>query len=266
MIFNPYLLQPQIDDLGVLQDDVLVLDATSLNSGGRNRIQLRYPQYVQAGSGNGEFIVTSEKDVRNGLVSFTIKTGEKGEILSAKPEVNNFYLSPKYSYLQNQYGRYRQEIQNATGNVIVNYDGTEYAIVGDFHWLQDNPFWNWDNNYGANKQMGGKLGIIRDPFGKEGEPTFIGSTTPMDFGWIGQGMVDQLTIGADGLLYGDVWTDNPIYNEDGEHRGWRLHKDLFVWDAKELIAMAEAYYLNNDGDISKPFDLKPVEGQDGRTK
>ena len=113
--------------------------------------------------------------------------------------------------------------------------------------------------------MGGKLGIIRDPFGKKGKPTFLGSTTPMDFGWLSEGMVGELTLGDDGLLYGNVWTDNPTYDKDGSQTGWTMHKDLYVWDARELIAMAEAAYKNNKGNITKPFDLRLEKGVDKQT-
>lgn len=44
-------------------------------------------------------------------------------------------------------------------------------LFNDVHWMKEDM---------ASKQIGGKLGIIEDPFGKAGSPVYLGATTPID--------------------------------------------------------------------------------------
>ena len=90
----------------------------------------------------------------------------------------------------------RLNIQRAQSAVLVNHNGVEYAIVGDdnYHFLD--PYWKAmyeaptflmsptggmfavGGSASAKKvAVGGKLGIVRDPFG---DAEYIGASLPMD--------------------------------------------------------------------------------------
>ncbi|MEQ1526180.1 MAG: hypothetical protein ABL911_05515, partial [Gallionella sp.] len=122
--------------------------------------------------------------------------------------------------------KFQQNIQRAADTVIVQYGGKEYALVADYNFAFNDP--HWGNADLLGKQIGGKIGIIQDPFGKNGEPVFLGATTPI----VG-GAVEHLSLGADGKLYADVLVD-----EQTGPGTWRVYKPLFVWDAPALIQAA----------------------------
>ena len=206
-------------------------------------------------------------------MTIKLQTDDKGKLKTDGMVIKSQSLYPKYNYPGLSYlNKYKQEVQSAFGNVVVQYtdkDGVtnEYAIISDNFNLLDSDLWTFDNNFGAGKQFGGKLGIVKDPFGKKGDPVYLGATTPLgSYGYLIPGMIWDLHIGSDGKLYGNVWTDSYVYADDDTDKlnplATRLNKNLFVWDASKLVEMAEAAYKNNKGITSKPFDLKSENGKD----
>lgn len=94
----------------------------------------------------------------------------------------------------------RLNIQRAQSAALVESDGVEYAIVADDNYnfldpyyramyeapdfVQLTPFGPSAPIGGSTRAkkvaLGGKLGIVKDPFGKQGLPQFMGATLPLD--------------------------------------------------------------------------------------
>lgn len=113
--------------------------------------------------------------------------------------------------------------------LLSRVDGTIVEGEADYNFLFNDVHFVDYENYGFGKAIGGKIGIIRDPFGKNGEPKYLGATSPIQ-----GGAVDHLTLGADGTLYADVFMD------EVSDQGSLMFKSLFVWDSAALIKEALA--------------------------
>ena len=82
-------------------------------------------------------------------------------------------------------------------------------------------------NFG--KQIGGKIGIVKDPFGT---PQYLGATTP-----IVSGAIDKLSLAADGkTLLGSVWLEE--YGAPGSGYHSRFYHALLKWEVDTLIRAA----------------------------
>ena len=148
----------------------------------------------------------------------------------------------------------RLDIQRAQSAVLVEQDGVEYAIVSDdnYHFLD--PYWKAmyeaptfvftpsgpplavGGSASAKKvAVGGKLGIVKDPFGKQGSPEFLGATLPLD----GYGIVN-LSLSEDGkVLIGQLkgsFSGNIFSAESLTQKPSQSH----AWDVKALIGAALA--------------------------
>ena len=86
--------------------------------------------------------------------------------------------------------------------ILSRVDGKIGEGEADYNFLSNDVHFVDYGSYGFGKAMGGKIGIIQDPFGKNGEPKYLGATSPIQ-----GGAVDHLTLGADGTLYADVFMD-----------------------------------------------------------
>ncbi|TXT38223.1 MAG: hypothetical protein FD135_3044 [Comamonadaceae bacterium] len=186
----------------------------------------KWPQYISAGQRDGEFILSSAKDYNSGLLSLKVALDDAGN-LTGQATGQSTSLSPAASdsgWLQRMF---QQNIQRAAGNVVVQYQGREYALVADYNFLFNDPHFQSSDNFGYGKQIGGKIGVIADPFGKQGKPFYLGATTPI----VG-GTVDHLTLADDGKLYADVFIEEVTSNTA------TMYKSLFVWDAGQLVQAA----------------------------
>jgi len=133
------------------------------------------------------------------------------------------------------------EIKIPPQGAVYYYDQatkTEYALVADYFMPFNDPRWADGGLLG--KQIGGKIGIVQDPFGKKGAPKFLGATTPI----VG-GAIDILSLGSDGkTLLAKVWLD------EATETGSRMYYSLLKWNVESLIKAAIA---NTDQTI--PVDL-----------
>ena len=148
----------------------------------------------------------------------------------------------------------RLDIQRAQSAVLVVQDGVEYAIVSDdnYHFLD--PYWKAmyeapmfvftpsgpplavGGSASAKKvAVGGKLGIVKDPFGKKGTPEFLAATLPLD----GYGIVN-LSLSEDGkVVIGQLkgsYSGNILSEESLTQKPSQNH----AWDVKALIEAALA--------------------------
>ena len=216
---------------------VLPIDAgkfQGLNSG-------KAPQYISSGQNYGEFLLSSAKNINSGLIGLTVMEKDGGLASSTISGVNG-QLTLQDSDPDWMQRKFQENIQRAAGNVVVEYNQMEYAFVADYNFIFNDV--HWRNSDMLGKQIGGKIGVIQDPFGKTKDgPKFLGATTPI----VG-GAVDHLTLSADGKLYADVFLEE-VTDVD------KAFKSIFVWDAASLIQAA----LDEQGKtLSKPIDRKGI--------
>jgi len=204
----------------------------------------RWPQYISNGENDGEFILSSAKDFQSGVVAISVSRDEQGNLKGTATGLN-VKLTPALSDSAWLQKRFQQNIQRAAGNVIVEYNGKEYALVADYNFLFNDVHFTSDDGFGFGKQIGGKIGVIEDPFGKSGPPRYLGATTPI----VG-GAVDHLSLSADGKLYADVFIEEVTSETD------RMYKSVFVWDAAEIVHAAVEADARHQL-LSTPIDRAP---------
>ena len=233
----------KIDENGILDKGAMfALGEAELGTG-----QGRYAGYISSGKNNGEFLLSSMHDQDKGFSTLRVQVDKTGS-LTGSIDRNAFNLSNRKKDPLWSHRTMQTALQNASGNVLAEYEGVEYAIVGDHFIEHFHPLWNWESGYLAGKQAGGKLGVIRDPFNKQGKMKFLGTSTPIPYGMIG-----NLSLSRSGWLLADVTMSYPILSQ---HLG-RVTKTLFAWDAAGVIAAA--LDAENDGGHPDylPFDYKP---------
>jgi hypothetical protein len=200
------------------------------------------PQFITAGATPGSFVLSSAKDYGAGVTGLSWSISPEGELGDAV-RATKAKLTPAESDPNWLQKKHQQNIQRAADTVIAIYDGVEYALVADYNFIFNDAHWNDWENWGLGHQIGGKIGVIRDPFGRQGAPKYMGATTP-----IPGGSIKELSLAEDGNLYAEVWIDE----------GWglnivgRMFKSLFVWNSGALIQAA----IQHEGQLlSKPIDL-----------
>jgi hypothetical protein len=198
------------------------------------------PQFITAGARAGEFLLSDAKAYNRGVSGVTFQLDETGKLTGKSTQVAA-WLSPKEwdpGYLQR---KHQMAIQRAADTVIALYGDEEYALVADYNFIFNDVHFNSDNGFGFGKQIGGKIGVIRDPFGKKGAPKYLGATTP-----IPGGSIKELSLSETGSLFAEVWIDEGAGMGSGA-----MYKSLFVWNAGALIQAA----LEAQGrTIASPFD------------
>ncbi|MBK7003103.1 MAG: tandem-95 repeat protein [Rhodoferax sp.] len=169
------------------------------------------PQTITATNDPDHFLVSNVADYNRGLATLVLTRDDKGtdkkKVTAAK--MTSIDMSQPHSKVRID----RLDIQRAQSAVLVKKDGVEYAIVSDdnYHFLD--PYWRAmyeapmfqqltpvgppspiGGSASAKKvAVGGKLGIIKDPFGTS--PKFLGATLPLD----GYGIVN-LSLSPDGKV------------------------------------------------------------------
>jgi len=199
--------------------DILVLDLSTLNlkTGAiaapiiaqlpSDGISGKAPQVIAATRDADRYLVSNVADYNRGLSTLVLARDANGKVTAAK------MVAIPMSQPGNAIRIDRLDIQRAQSAVLVEVDNVEYAIVSDdnYHFLD--PYWKAmyeapmfiqtspfgpptavGGSASAKKvNVGGKLGIVKDPFGK---PEFIGATLPLD----GYGILN-LSVSEDKWLY-----------------------------------------------------------------
>ncbi|HEV6968357.1 Ig-like domain-containing protein [Roseateles sp.] len=193
------------------------------------------PYYVSAGPEAGQFVVSTSGAYNQGFAAFTAKRdAESGNWTDAK--VNAPWLRPNPGDWWNG-TKFRQNIEHASG-VAVSADG-KYAFVADYELIFDEP--GFMDGALATKQVGGKIGIIKDPFTN---PVFLGATTPIE-----GASLDSLSLSADGsTLLATAMVEE--YGGPGDAFYSRFFSTVFQFNPAGLIQAAE-----KGGDLRKPIDL-----------
>jgi hypothetical protein len=216
--------------LRVQDADVKLID---FNTSGKPRTG-QVPYYISAGSEAGQFVVSSPGAYNQGFAAFTAKRDENGAWSDAK--VGAPWLKPAQSDWWNG-TKFRQNIEHAVG-VVVSADG-KYAFVADYELIFDEP--GFMDGALVYKQVGGKIGIIKDPFTN---PVFLGATTPIE-----GASLDNLSLSADGsTLLATAMVEE--YGGPGDGYYSRMFSTVFQFNATGLIQAAEAL----GSDKRKPID------------
>ncbi len=208
------------------------------------------PQYIAPGAKPGEFVLSDALDHSGGFVSIHFDLTSTGA-LAAQPQVLNADLHPTEADWTGKPSQ--QNIQRAQGIVYTVVDGKEYALVADFNLLVNDA--NFINSTLGEKKIGGKIGVILDPFGRAGGPRYLGATAP-----ISGGSIDKLALSSDGkFLYSNVVIDEMLTGS-----GTRISQSLYVWDAQVLVRSALARTLVG-APLTVPIAVDPMIRLSGST-
>jgi hypothetical protein len=170
---NVYIVDlAQIDEHGQLpKTAVLTLDDQALEKAllltGSQKMSGRYPDMISAGIGDGEFLLSSHLDFDHGVTAIKVNMDKEGHFSQTVEARNNRlgYAPHEITWI---WQNYHDNVQTAAGTVTVMYGEpgkeVEYALVADYFENWRDPSYNEQDGYGAGIHMGGKVGIIRDPF------------------------------------------------------------------------------------------------------
>ncbi|MEO7623423.1 MAG: hypothetical protein ABIS30_10200, partial [Gallionella sp.] len=206
-------------------------------------------QYIASGDNPGEFILSTAKDYTSGV--FFAKTTDSSGRLLDQPTVVNLSLAPPDAgpkwYAAGV--KYKLDIQRASGVAISADD--KYAFVADYNMVFNEP--NWLDGSTVGKQTGGKIAIIKDPFGTA---EFLGTTTPI----VGAS-IDRLTLSADGTqLIADL-------KDWGVNLTDPVVPGMLVWNVGQLINAAEnnSFADQGPGKAYLPVDRTGTQNSNTQT-
>ncbi|HMW81970.1 MAG TPA: Ig-like domain-containing protein, partial [Accumulibacter sp.] len=233
---------------------IVVLDRSSYPQSGLGK----EPVYITTGPASGQFILCNRGDYDQGIAGITLKFDDSGQINAATKielqsvrltgRVPDTYLGYDAATQRTQWDRmktYHEDIQAASGAVVLDYDGETYAIVADFNlWFNDDLVKYWGTDEVPHTQIGGKVGVIKNPFGRDGRPpVYLGATTPI----VGSA-VGNVSLAADGTVYADVWNYQPNLDMNAP-----MSHSLYAWNAPRLIQGALTAYAR-DPQRTYPLD------------
>jgi VCBS repeat-containing protein len=195
------------------------------------------PQVISATSDPNDYLIADVEDYDRGLSTLVIRRDAQGNIVSAS--MSAIDMSQPTNAIIND----RTNVQRAQSAVLVTVDGVEYAIVADDNYNFNDPYWKamfeapdyeflspdgpptaiGGSSDAKKVNVGGKLGIVKDPFGLSGTPQYLGSTLPLD----GYGIVN-LSLSDDGnvllgQLKGGFGTINPDQQNPNQNHVWDVH-------------------------------------------
>jgi hypothetical protein len=187
------------------------------------------PQYISSAGIKGNtlrLLLSNALDHNAGLATITVELSDLGR-LQGTPTFKQIPMSGALPGMNRLDGSYQLNIQRTQSPaVIVAHNGTEYALVADYFFDFLDPLYTLGEPQNGPRQMGGKIGIVRNPFGAT--PEYLGATSPIFYANFSR---LQLT-DAGKTLWADIryW---PTIGEPPPPSG------LLVWDLAELIAAAE---------------------------
>jgi hypothetical protein len=259
-----------------IRGDVLIFDMASLDTAtGRidapiraglpDGISGKAPHIVTATDDADRYLVANVNDYDRGLATLVISRDGDGR--PTRAAMNALHLNQPNDQLR----RDRLDIQRAQSAVLItDSDGTEYAIVADDNYNFNDPYWRamfeapmfvQTSPFGpptavgggasARKvNVGGKLGIVKDPFGLRGTPQYLGATVPLD----GYGIIN-LSVSDDGkTLIGQLKGGYGTIDQLNQ-----LPHESQVWDVDALLAAAVAQPETDR--LAKPIILPTNAGQ-----
>jgi hypothetical protein len=209
------------------------------------------PQYISSAGikdNTLRLLLSDAFDLNAGLATVTVQLSDLGR-LQGTPVFKQIAMSGALPGMSRLDGDYQLNIQRAQSPaVIVTRNGAEYALVADYFFDFVDPLDALDDPQNALRQMGGKIGIVRNPF--SASPEYLGATSPIiDANFSRLQLVD-----AGKTLWADIryW---PTIGEPPPPSG------LLVWDLDSLIAAAERNSLARQATPRPlPIDRERVDG------
>ncbi|WP_301102357.1 hypothetical protein, partial [Propionivibrio sp.] len=212
------------------------------------------PQFI-SGAGirsNGvlnqlRFLLTDGKDADAGLATVTVNLTPGGSLTGTPAKFKQIRMAGHIDGATRLDANYKLNIQRAQSPVLVVKDGVEYALVADYFFELNAPYDTLYYDYFKSAgQMGGKVGIIKDPFGKA---EYLGATTPVINGNFNRLHVseDSTSLMAD-LRYWPTIGDAPP------------DSGLLVWNLSELLSAAELNSIKMQNS-KKPNPIDRIAGR-----
>ncbi|QKS29665.1 MAG: tandem-95 repeat protein [Candidatus Accumulibacter similis] len=243
-----------IVDLDVARESAGRLDATLTSAFAPVSVpdgQGQAPQFIAAAGISDNtlrFLLSDAQDENAGLATVTVALGADGR-LQGSPAFRRLPLLGSSAGHSRTEGEYQLNIQRAQSPVLVETgDGREYALVADYFFDFLDPLHGNGEDAGGARQLGGKVGIIRDPFGPR--PEYLGATSPL-----AGANISRLAVGDDGST---LWADLrywPTLDSSPPPAG------LLKWDLGQLIAAAERNSLAAQASARPlPIDRQVVSG------
>lgn len=200
------------------------------------------PMNIMATRDANRYLVANPLDDDRGLSTLVLTRNAEGIVTSAEMKAIGMGQRDEQVKID------RLDLQRAQSAVLVKVDGVEYALVGDDNFASNDPYW-WQmyeaptyiytpsgppiavgGSANAKKvNVGGKIGIVKDPFGNA---EYLGATLPLD----GYGILN-LGLSEDGkVLIGQLRGLSSANIFDNSPRPSQAH----AWDVSELIKAALA--------------------------
>ncbi|ULU23434.1 tandem-95 repeat protein [Dyella terrae] len=214
------------------------------------------PLTISATQDPNRYLVSDVHDYDRGLATLTLTRDSKGNVVSAV--MKSLDLSQPNQDINVD----RLNIQRAQSAVLVTVGGVEYAIVSDDNLNYLDPYYEAmftppdyefllpgapptaiGGSADAKKvNVGGKLGIIKDPFGLLGTPQYLEATLPLS----GYG-IENLALSPDGKVLIGQLAGRYQTPFDMTQQPSQAH----AWNVDALISAA----LANNADLSNHISL-----------
>ncbi|WP_301100333.1 hypothetical protein, partial [Propionivibrio sp.] len=193
-------------------------------------------------------LLTDGKNVNAGLATVTVNLTTRGDLSQTPAVFRQIRMSGVIAGDTRINDPYKLNIQRAQSPVLATQNGVEYALVADYFFdLNEPDETTSDGFFRSAPQMGGKVGIVKDPFGKA---EYLGATTPI----IG-GNISRLHITEDGKsLMADLRYWPTIGDAPPPSSG------LLTWNLADLIAIAELNSINKQNS-KQPNPIDRVNGR-----
>ncbi|MDR3070024.1 MAG: hypothetical protein LBU38_03330, partial [Propionibacteriaceae bacterium] len=183
------------------------------------------PQFIEAGGSQNELILSSEQNLAQGVYTLKLMIDKQTGALT-NTVVTQLPTMGTDSYVNNIYW---QVISQAAGVVVyTDPQGKQYAFVADYNTQFERQIQNsayetdqYLNLIAHRTGIGGKIGVIKDPFGK---PVFLGATSP-----IAGALLNSLAITPDGKLLASMLVTSGS-------------QGYMMYDIAKLIECAELSY------------------------
>ena len=223
-------------------------------------ISLKGPRLVSATNDPNHYLVSSPNDYDRGLSTLVLTRNAQGLVVSGA--LTAIAMSQPNHKIKFD----RLNILRADGAVLVERDGVEYALVADNNHPYNDPYFQAMFEVPSFAQLspvgpptavggsasaklvnvGGKIGIIRDPFGKLAAPVYLGATIPFH----GYGFTNLSLSNNSKVLIGQLRGDPTMFDGQAE----KPHQ-TYVWNVDKLIQAA----------LNQPDNerlIKPIKPQD----
>ncbi|WP_291995607.1 tandem-95 repeat protein [Candidatus Accumulibacter sp. ACC003] len=209
------------------------------------------PQFISSAGIKGNalrLLLSNALDRNAGLATVSVGLSDSGA-LDGTTTFRQLVLSAMLPGLSHLDASYQLNIQRAQSPaLVVSRNGIDYALVADYFFDFVDPLYALDDPQNGVRQMGGKIGVVKDPFGAS--PEYLGATSP-----IIDANISRLQVSDAGQT---LWADIRYWPTIGEPPS---ASGLLVWDLEQLLAAAERNSLARHASPRPlPIDRERIDG------